>query len=80
MDMQAIVPDEPLNFMVHISNAEAMVETSDVTISALESRAMESDLNHDGELAHTHMAIVEFPDAGIALGRPVRFLLLKLST
>eukprot|EP00884_Botryococcus_braunii_P007508 jgi/Botrbrau1/16759/Bobra.0269s0003.4 len=79
-DSEALVPDGPLNFTVHISNAEAMVETSDVTISALESRAMDTDPNHDGELVHTHMATVDFPDAGIALGRPVRPLVLKLST
>lgn len=70
--MQALIPDGPLSFMVHISDPEAMVETCGVNISALESQVMDSDLKDEAELVHTHSATVECHDAGIALGRPVR--------
>lgn len=69
--MQDLIADGALSFIIHISDADSMVETSDVNISALESRAMDTDRNDEVELVHTHMATVELLDAGILLGRPV---------
>jgi hypothetical protein len=69
--MQDLIPDGPLNFMVHISHPEEVLEICDVKISALESGAMDTDLNDEGELMHTHMANAECLDAGIVLGMPV---------
>eukprot|EP00884_Botryococcus_braunii_P007870 jgi/Botrbrau1/17084/Bobra.0611s0002.1 len=69
-DTEDLLPDGPLNFMVHISNPEVVVEMCDVKISALESGAMDTDLDDEGELVHTHMANAECLDAGIVLGRP----------
>lgn len=77
--MQDLIPDGHLEFLVHISSPEEVIDRCDIRISALELEEMETDCEEARELVPTHVASVECPDAGIVLGKMVGDLVASLT-